>query len=90
MYKLNDMVDHEKIEEGCCYILQGSDDIIVLKDLEELVLNMLINDGIESTIKKLKETYLGDNDIISYDVENFLEFLTEKEILVEQSKFNTI
>ena len=54
MYKLNDMVDHEKIEEGCCYILQGSD------------------------------------DIISYDVENFLEFLTEKEILVEQSKFNTI
>ena len=60
MYKLNDMVDHEKIEEGCCYILQGSDDIIVLKDLEELVLNMLINDGIENTIKKLSERAFTD------------------------------
>ena len=69
MLKLADGLNIEKANRNYFIISESSEQIIILKDREVKILEMILNEDVESVIRKLKNEYVGEG--IEEDVWDF-------------------
>ena len=80
MYKLNEDIIVEDVEEGKCLINEVDEKIILLKKVETKVFEYILKYPVEEAKKLIMEEYEGIN--ISEDIEIFITELVDRKIFV--------
>lgn len=81
MYRINEEIVIEDIEEGKCLINEREEKIILLKKVETKVFEYILNYPIDKVKELVLQEFEGEN--ISDDIDVFVKELCDKNILIQ-------
>ena len=81
MYRINEEIVIEDVEEGKCLIHEREEKIILLKKVETKVFEYILNYPIDKVKELVLQEFEGEN--ISDDIDVFVKELCDKNILIQ-------
>lgn len=81
MYRINEEIVIEDVEEGKCLINEREEKIILLKKVETKVFKYILNYPIDKVKELVLQEFEGEN--ISDDIDVFVKELCDKNILIQ-------
>ena len=81
MYRINEEIVIEDVEEGTCLINEREEKIILLKKVETKVFEYILNYPIDKVKELVLQEFEGEN--ISDDIDVFVKELCDKNILIQ-------
>lgn len=81
MYRINEEIVIEDVEEGKCLINEREEKIILLKKVETKVFEYILNYPIDKVKELVLQEFEGEN--ISDDIDVFVKELCDKNILIQ-------